>query len=102
MARNYIQFDLTELFGKGYIEQFKIKEMIKVHKNSEKALNQSLREVNKLVNQFNNDFAKYRMGKITFRRVVKVGGVSQEEVEEREILNIERLAEESHQHTKSQ
>lgn len=42
------------------------------------------------------------MGKITFRRTVKVGGVSQEEVEEREILDIERLAEESHHHTKSQ
>jgi hypothetical protein len=42
------------------------------------------------------------MGKITFKRTVKVGGVSQEEVEEREILNIERLAEESHHHLKSQ
>lgn len=42
------------------------------------------------------------MGKITFRRTVKIGGVSQEEVEEREILNIERLAEQSHHHIKSQ
>jgi hypothetical protein len=76
--------------------------MIKVGKYNENGFTHSLREVHKLVNQFNNDFNKYRMGKITFKRTVKVGGVSQEEVEEREILNIERLAEESHHHLKSQ
>jgi hypothetical protein len=46
--------------------------MIKVGKYNEKGFTHSLREVHKLVNQFNNDFNKYRMGKITFKRTVKV------------------------------
>jgi len=41
------------------------------------------------------------MGKITFKRQVKVGDEEKEEIEEREIINIERLAEHNHHSSKS-
>ena len=54
--------------------------MVKVHKFNEKGFTLSLKALNKLIHQFINDFQRYRMGKITFRRTVNIGGVNQEEV----------------------
>jgi hypothetical protein len=102
MYRHYIQFDLLDFYGRSYIEPFKLKEMMKVQKINEKGFTHGLRELNRQVHQFNEEFNRYRLGKITFKRMVSRGGVSQEEVEEREILNIERLAEESHHQSKAQ
>ena len=41
------------------------------------------------------------MGKVTFKRQVRVGDIEKEEIEEREIMNIERLAEQGHHNSKS-
>lgn len=78
MIKHSFVCDLNELFGRTVIEQFKLKEMIRVGKYNEKAFLHSAREVNKLITHFSNDFSKYRMGKITFRKTVKVGGINQE------------------------
>jgi hypothetical protein len=95
-----LQIDLAELQGKT-IEPFKLKEMVKTQKPGEKSFNNGVREVNRTVVHFIEEFARYKKGKVVFRKRREVGGVSEEEVEEREILNIERLAEQSHLHLKS-
>jgi hypothetical protein len=77
MCRYYIQFDAIDLFGKEQLEPFKIKEIIKVHKFNEKGFTMSLKALNKIVHQLIEDFQRYRMGKITFRKTVTVGGVNQ-------------------------
>jgi hypothetical protein len=75
--------------------------MVKTQKPGEKSFNNGVREVNRTVAHFIEEFARYKKGKVVFRKRREVGGVSEEEVEEREILNIERLAEQSHLHLKS-
>ena len=49
--------------------------MIKLNRVTEKTLNNSLKELHRLVNKFNEDFQRYRMGKVTFKRQVKVGDI---------------------------
>lgn len=88
MIRYNLQCDLSELLGKSSIEPFRLKEMIKIQKSAEKAFNVSVREVHRRVSALAEDFERYRKGKITFRRKREVGGAVEEEIEEREILNI--------------
>lgn len=38
----------------------------------------TLKNLNKMVHQLIDEFQRYRMGKITFRKTVSVGGVNQE------------------------
>ena len=44
-----------------------------MQKVSEKTLSSSLKELNKLASKFSEDFSRYRVGKVSFKRQVKVG-----------------------------
>lgn len=56
MSKYHFQCEISELFGKEKIEAFKVKEMIKTQKFSEKVYNSMLKEVNKSVLAFITEF----------------------------------------------
>lgn len=49
MIKYNLQCELSEIFGKSTIEPFKLKDMVKIQKTSEKIFTTTLKEVNKAI-----------------------------------------------------